>query len=146
MTLRDPVRDREAAAAGLRKMLSRYNLAEFEAQMYAVEMVQVLAGIALDPAAPLADRRGCANDVLDRAYGKSATQARVEIVDPSARDPDGGTAGEVMRGAVMAADLYRRLTDLTMRGVPSNLWPEDVRAAAGEGVADAFAVEVKDIG
>ena len=142
----DPVRDREVAAAGLRTMLSRYNLAEFQAQTHAVEMIDMLAGIALDPTAPLDMRRNCANDVLDRAYGKAATQARVEIIDPATRDPGGGTAGEAMRAAVASADLFRRLTDLTMRGVPSNLWPEDVLAAAGAGVAEAYAVEVKDIG
>jgi len=78
IALEDTVKVRNAAAVQLRTLLKRYDLAEFQAQTHAAEMVDTLAGFVRDITLPAEFRAKCANDVLDRGYGKPASKARVE--------------------------------------------------------------------
>jgi hypothetical protein len=126
------------AAAQLRTLLKRYDTAEFQAQTHACRMVDMLAGFADDIFQPVEFRRQCANDILDRAYGKPATKARVEIVDTSAKTAEGMTVGDEIQAAIVTADVFRRVNDLTMRQIPFSEWPDDVKAAVGEEGAVAF--------
>jgi hypothetical protein len=130
---------RRNAAEQLRTLLKRYDLAEFQAQTHAIRMVDMLAGFADDTKQSMEFRRQCANDVLDRAYGKPATKARVEITDTAARSASGLTVGEEIEAAIVSAEVFQRLNDLTMRQIPIEQWPEDVREAMGADAAATFA-------
>lgn len=131
----DPVRSRELAAKQLRTLLSHYDLAEFEAQIHAADMVTILAGFAKDATQAPDFRRQCANDVLDRAYGRPATKATVTIVDPSAKNDAGSPVREEIEATRVTAEAYQELDDLVRRKVPPEQWPERIRALAGEAIA-----------
>ena len=116
-------------------MLQRYDMAEFQAQTYACDMIDMLAGFAQDMTLPVAFRRECANDVLDRAYGKPATKTQVEIVNTEDQTGTGRTVGEDIESARLSADLYQRLNSLVAQGVSPENWPAEVRRIAGESLS-----------
>ncbi len=134
MTVMDPVRVRDAATRQLRTLLGRYDMGRLEAQAHAAGAVQFLVGVYEDMSAPLETRIRCANDVLDRAYGKPETRAQIEVVDPAASAEGEGDEIVAIRAT---AELYQRLDDLVRRGVPPDEWPEDVRQIAG-GLAASY--------
>ena len=141
IALEDTVKVRNAAAVQLRTLLKRYDLAEFQAQTHAAGMVDILAGFAMDINQPVDFRRQCANDVLDRGYGKPASKAKVEIVDTTAAGITGKAIGDEIEAAIISAEVFQRLSELTMKQIPYDQWPDDVRKAA-EGM-DAFFTEEK---
>ena len=119
---------RAAATRQLRTLLSRYDMGQLEAQAHEVEIIQFFVGVVRDMTAPLSQRIECGNHVLDRARGKPAVKAQVEVVNPT---PEGGEEGEEIIAIRATAELYQRLDDLVRRGVPPDEWPEDVRQIAG---------------
>ena len=124
------VSDRHKAALQLRTLLGRYDLAEFQAQTHSARMIDILAAFADDVTRPDEFRRSCANDVLNRAYGTPVTKAKIEFHDPRAKGESGSTIGEEIEAAKVAADMFQRMNDLTMRRVPMDKWPEDVKRIA----------------
>lgn len=119
----------------MRTLLSRYDLAEFQAQTHAADMVDILAAFAWDVTKPDDFRRQCANDVLDRAYGKPTMKAHFEMVDPSADAGDGSTVGQTIKAACAAAQDFQDLDELVRRKVPQDQWPERLRKLAGDAIA-----------
>ena len=102
-------------------------------------MVQILVGFAEDMnlAPPL--RRDCAKDVIALARGPLAPWHHDgETIDPAAARENGNTVGAEIVAIRATAELYQRLDELVRRGVPPELWPEDVRAIAG-GLAASYA-------
>ena len=141
----DPVVVREQAALQLRTLLHRYDLAEFQAQTHAADMIDVLAGLARDPTVPV-DYRIIAKRTrgIDRASGKPATKATVTMVNTQAVGPDGRSIGETIEAARLNADAFTRLDDLVRRGVPSEMWPDDIRLLAGDVAASYAETKVVD--
>jgi hypothetical protein len=124
------ISDRHKAALHLRTLLSTYDLAEFQAQTHSARMVDILAAFADDVTRPDDFRRVCANDVLNRAYGTPTQKAKIEFHDPRAKGESGSTIGEEIEAAKVAAEMFQRMNDLTMRRVPMSKWPEDVKRIA----------------
>lgn len=125
-----------AARNALRDMMSKYDIAEFQAQLHAAEMVDVVVGFARDTTLPPAFRKECALDVLDRAYGKVTTKTQIDMRasvsvhnDPVAQD---------IAKATEQSSLYLKISHYLGSGTPYDLWPEDVREAVGD-MSDAFA-------
>ena len=118
---------RAAATRQLRTLLSRYDMGQLEAQAHEVEIIQFFVGVVRDMTAPLSQRIECGNHVLDRARGKPAVKAQVEVVESAGADGE----GEEIIAIRATAELYQRLDDLVRRGVPPDEWPEDVRQIAG---------------
>jgi len=118
---------RAAATRQLRTLLSRYDMGQMEAQAHEVEIIQFFVGVVRDMTAPLSQRIECGNHVLDRARGKPAAKAQVEVVESAGADGE----GEEIIAIRATAELYQRLDDLVRRGVPPDEWPEDVRQIAG---------------
>jgi hypothetical protein len=120
---------REQASKNLKTLLSRFDVAEFRAQMHASDMVDVLAGFAMDPTQAPAFRRDCAKDVLERAYGTVGQKTGIEVHDvtPEAANPVMALIESHQR---TAAQLQR--LDAYVGKVPVEEWPEDIKAAGKE--------------
>lgn len=131
----DPREIKALATLTLRELLRGHDISEFQAQQHAADMVNFLAAVALDVTQDIGVRRQCANDVLNRAYGTPATKARVEITDTSTRGQSGATIGEEIEAIRMTTMLQEQINELTMRNIPPEAWPEDVRLAAGNMLA-----------
>lgn len=134
VTETNTVRARQQAAEQLRTLLSRYDLAEFQAQTHAADMVDILAGFAKDPLQTVAFRRECANDVLNRAYGMPATKATLQLIDPRQQVEEGTTVGAQIE-AVKAGAEKLQLLDQYIGKLPPAMWPEHIRELAGDLVA-----------
>ena len=119
----------------LRAMVQNYDLAELAAQAVGADMVALLTGFAFDVTLEPEFRAKCANDVLDRGFGKPATKARVEMLDMRAPTIDGKTIGDEITAAQLSAELFQQVDDLVRREVPPEQWPEHVRAAVGDAAA-----------
>jgi hypothetical protein len=108
--------------------MSRYDISEFEAQAKAADMIAVLAGLAMDVTQPAGVRRDCANDVLDRAYGKVAIRADPPAtVDPASAE---GAKTSDMIEAMKRTSAELQLIDQWMAR-PQEEWPAHVKEAAG---------------
>lgn len=141
-------RDAIARAFQRHTRKSGVNLAEFEAQKYAVEMVEGLVGLSRDFSVPAALRRECMKDVYEIAFGKIREyQHPGVVIDPNAPGVNGPTIADDMEIARETADLHTRMNDLVMRNVPLSQWPEDVRLAGGnmiQGMIEAEEAEAAD--
>jgi hypothetical protein len=58
-----------------------------------------------------------------------------ETIDPAATGATGNTVAAEIEAARLSAQIYRELNLLVQRLVPSEQWPEHVRAVAGELIA-----------
>lgn len=137
---------RQMAATQLRTLLSRYDLAEFQAQTYAADMVDVLAGFARDPCQSVEFRRQCANDVLNRAYGMPATKATLTVIDPREQTPDGLTTVGAQIEAIKAGAAQLQTLDQYVGKRPVSEWPESIKALAGDMVTVFEEIEVPEGG
>ena len=108
-------------------------MAQFRAQLHEEAMVEVLVGFAQDMNLAPSLRRDCARDVIAIARGPLAPVGAPngETIDPSVAREGGGTVGDEIVAIRATAELYQRLDELVRREVPPELWPEDVRAIAG---------------
>jgi hypothetical protein len=119
---------RQKAAQHLRELMSNYDIAEFQAQTHAADMVNILAGFARDPTRPDDFRRTCANDVLNRAYGTPAIKATVLQLDPASAEAH--KIGGLIDQSRETADMLQ-LIDAWAQ-VPYDRWPETVKEQTGE--------------
>lgn len=136
----EPQAARKAIATHFRTVASRsgINLAQFQAQLAAEDMVKLIAGFANDPLLPAPFRKECAIDVVTIAYGKiQPWYHEGEHIDPSAQSAaaNGSTLGQEIDQARLTAELYQQLDELVRRKVPPEHWPESVRTLAGEAIA-----------
>ena len=123
------------ATLTLRELLRGHDVAEFQAQQYAADMIDFLAGVAMDVTQEIGVRRQCANDVLNRAYGTPATKQRVEITDMTTQGHSGVTIAQEIEAIRLTTALQEQINELVMRGIPPEAWPEDIRLAAGNMIA-----------
>lgn len=134
----DPEEARKVVGRHFRRLVGHggVNMAEFHAQLVEVEMVEIIAGFARDLTLEPKFRKECALDVLLLARGPSVPWPRdgktISVHEPG---PAGGTVGDTIEAARLAADLYQQLDDLVRRKVPPAEWPPAVREAAGAAIA-----------
>jgi hypothetical protein len=136
------IRAREAhadAQGKLARRMSRFSMAEFKAQGHVGDMVDILAGFAMDPTLDVQFRRTCALDVIERADGKVAVKVQMQQV---AVDSSGVTidaeAADAMREAEQLAEAERWISG----GLDPSEWPEAVRARfSGEALARLTVIE-----
>jgi hypothetical protein len=139
-----PHQAREAAAAhyrGLTAGAGGINLAQFRAQLYEEQAVELLAGFMNDITLPAPFRRDCAKDVLLYARGAIKPWEHDGVsVDISATGRTGATIGEEIEAARLTAAAYEAINRLCMRQVPVDAWPEELRAFADPSMVAAFSV------
>ena len=116
------------ARESLRALLLQYDVAEFQAQTHAVEMVNIVASFARDEKLDVKFRKECALDVVDRAYGKVTTKVQTTQLFGTAPDPVAAT----IQAAASEADKYLRLSEWIGSDKPVSQWPDDVQATARE--------------
>ena len=123
------------ARAALRDLMSKYDIAEYRAQQHAADMVDIVAGFARDETKPDAFRRQCALDVLDRAYGTVTVKSHITMA--AAQVPADDPIGREIDKAARNSFLYLKISEYLGNGTPFDLWPTEVREAAGD-MAEAF--------
>jgi hypothetical protein len=112
------------------------NLAQYAAQRHEEEMTEMLIGFARDISQPAFFRRECALDVLKIARGPiEPWKHDGKTIDQNAIGHTGSTVGTEIEATRLTTALHEAVADLTMRGIPVELWPADVREAAGQLVA-----------
>lgn len=131
----DPREVKAIATLTLRELLRGHDIAEFQAQRYAADMIDFLAAVAMDVTQDIGTRRQCANDVLNRAYGTPATKARVEITDATTQGTSGMSIADQIDAIRLTTSMQEQINELTMKGIPPEAWPEEVRLAAGNMMA-----------
>ena len=124
---------RQQAAQQLRAMLSQFDVAELQAQMYAADMVDLIANLARDVTLQPQDldvarfRADMASRVLDRAYGKPAEKQYLKVEDN--RAPEDKTVTLEIETVRRAVDEYRQMDHYFH--LPPDQWPEWLRARVG---------------
>lgn len=130
-----PKEIREQAAKHFRKLsaASGVNLAQFRAQVFEEEMVELLVGFTRDITVATSLRRTCALDVIQIARGPQAPWFHDgKTVNPQAIGETGQTVGQEIEDARKTSALYTQLDELIRSNTHPSLWPESVRVLAGE--------------
>jgi hypothetical protein len=117
-----------AAQGELARRFQRFSMAEFEAQKRVKDMVEVLAGIAMDANAPLEIRRLCALDVIERADGKVVQKVQVQQMPV---DETGTTLEHEAEAATAEARLLAETEQWISSGADPSTWPEHIRLRFG---------------
>ena len=128
------------ARAQVRTTVGRFNIAEFLAQTEAAASIQTLAGFRDDWSLSPEFRRVCANDLLDRGYGKPKQSTTVQLSAGPDKEPGDNYAAQI-EGAMMMADAFKELNAWVSRGIPYEQWPEHIKEMAGEAGASACVSE-----
>lgn len=129
---------RDAVVSHFRKLTGAagINLAQFRAQLHEEEMVELLVGFTRDITLPASLRRDCAKDVVTIARGPIQPWIHLgETIDPQAEGRTGNTVGAEIEAARLTSRMYEQITQLTMKGVPFEAWPEELKAAADPSMA-----------
>jgi hypothetical protein len=127
-------------AAANRSILALHNVGEIRAQQAAVDMIELLQGLALDVCiskdelAVLEFRRKCALDVLDRAMGKPLNRNLTIMNTPEAAGANKDVQ-KTLEAAQQSAALLQMADQYVGRGVPYEEWPEEVKAFVSGGAA-----------
>ena len=123
----DPIALRAEASKQLRTLLAAFDLAEAQAQTYAVAMIDMIAGIALsttlrpEDMAILEFRIKAAQIILNRAYGHPASKTSVTIHEPQQIAP-GGTVMQDIETAQRAAAEFKVIEGYLQK--PFEEWPD----------------------
>ena len=135
---------RDAVVSHFRKLTSGaggINLAQFRAQLYEEQAVELIAGFMSDVTLSAPFRKECAKDILLYARGAvKSWEHDGETVDTNAIGRTGNTIGEEIEAARLTAQAYEEINKLCMRQVPVEAWPEELRAFADPSMVAAFNV------
>jgi hypothetical protein len=124
------------AQLALAKKMSRFSMAEFEAQRHMCDMVGLLVGFAKDPTVEISIRRQCALDVIERADGKVAT--KIQVAHAPMDETVGTTIEHEVASARAEADLLVEAERWIGSGKDPALWPQHVRDRFGMEALAAF--------
>lgn len=130
-----PAEIRQQAAKHFRKLsaASGVNLAQFKAQVFEEEMVELLVGFTRDITVATSLRRQCALDVIQVARGPQAPWfVNPATIQPNAIGETGQTVGQEIDEARKTSALYTQLDELIRSNTHPSMWPESVRVLAGE--------------
>jgi len=130
-----PTQVRTAITKHLKRLNDSTNKVQFQAQLYEVEMIDLLADFARTEDYPLSLRRQCALDVLNYARGQPKTWLHDgQTVDPQAQGNSGlgATVIQEIEAAKATADLHAKVAQLTAANVHPSEWDEEVRSVAGD--------------
>lgn len=130
---KDVAAAKDVALRQLRQLLSVYNIAEFEAQRHAADMVKFLAEAVYDISVPLPQRVEWAHKILDRAYGTVAESPAPRVT----LDPASPEANKVAAAIEVQKRTTAQLQELDgyVGRLPPDQWPEHIRQIAGDLVA-----------
>ncbi len=120
-----------------RRLFEAVDLGRMEARMHAVAAIKLLVELAKDKSVDVETRIKCANDVLNRAYGKVATPGdwqRVEVAITTA--PVDEVAVRIAAASVAANQMSE--VDRYVGKVPPDEWPEWLREQMGEAGIKAY--------
>ena len=126
----DPVAVRQKAAAQLRELLEAFDMAELQAQTYAVQLVDMIAGVALSTSINPADlpvldfKCKQAHLLLNRAYGQTTTKASITLHKAEDLAPGSKVSADIA-DATRAANEYREM--LVYLAQPFDNWPDWMR-------------------
>ena len=129
-SLSDPIAIRQEAAKQLRTLLEAFDLAELQAQTYAISLVDMIAGIALsttikpDELPVLQFKCDQAHKLLARAYGSPTAKASVTLHKAEDLAPGSKISSDIA-DATRAAEEYRQM--LGYLGQPFDTWPDWMR-------------------
>lgn len=112
-----------------RKLNLGVNVAQFTAQRFEQEMVELVRDIAIANETPINVRVNCAVQVVEWARGRVETWRHDgKNIDPSAENPLTGTSvGETIEAAKATAETFQELDRLVRQNVPFADWPESIR-------------------
>jgi hypothetical protein len=121
------------AAAQLRTLMNGIDLAEFKAQVYASDLVDMLAGMAFDPTIAPADlpvaefRAKIALQLLNRAYGTPTEKTRIEVHEVGSTVSEEGLAVRAQITIVeQSVAEYKEMEKYFH--LPPDQWPDWLRA------------------
>ncbi len=120
-----------------RQLLKEIDLAGLEARLHAADMIALLVGFAKDPTLSAETRRPCANDVLDRAYGRPVSGDWQRVVPVAAVVAQGGDVVARIAAAAAAANEMVEM-DRYLGKVPSDQWPPWLVERIGPAGVEAF--------
>ena len=123
------------AKSQVRQALGTYDVAEFQAQLHAVEAVETLYQFMSDPLLAHDFRRNCALDILERAYGKPTNKSQISLTAPP---PDSDVAADPVATQIEAAKVKgQQFLELQayIDSVPFSMWPDHVKEMAGPDAA-----------
>jgi hypothetical protein len=130
------------AQLALAQRMTRFSMAEFEAQRHVVDMIGVLTGLAMDMTVDVAIRRQCALDVIERADGKTATKIQIQHDVPQ-EDSSGATIEHEVASARAEANLLAEAEKWIGSGCDPAMWPDHVRERFGAEALAAFVATVE---
>lgn len=138
-----PHQAREAVTAHYRALTigAGINLAQFKAQLFEEQAVELIAGFMNDVTQTAAFRKECAKDILLYARGPIRPwEHSGETVDPNAIGHTGNTVGEEIQAARLTAAAYEQINVLCMKQIPVDAWPIELQAFADPSMVAAFTV------
>lgn len=118
-------------------------MAEFRAQLYGAEMVDILASFARDPLNPPDFRRSCALDVLARGSGAVAQKTTITVHNPLAQGAVHDTVAADIDAARMVSSAHLEIMRWLGEGIPFERWPDRVRTLAYE-MGQVYGVPLPD--
>lgn len=113
----------------VQRRMAHFSIAEYTANRYAAEMVEVLRGIAIDPAVDVTVRRLCALDVIERSDGKVAQ--KVQVSHHVDENVSGVTLDHEAVAATTEANELAECERWISSGLSPDTWPEHVRQRFG---------------
>jgi hypothetical protein len=138
VTKLDPQEAKQVIRRHFRRLAtsSGINLAQLTAQMHEEEAVQFFVGVMRDVTAALPIRMAAADKILVYARGiPKPWFHQGETVDPNATGATGNSVAEEIEATRVTTELCVELDALVCRQVPSERWPERIRAIAGDLIA-----------
>ena len=128
----------------VRRALGSYDVAEFTAQLHAVSAVETLAQFMNDPTLNPEFRRCCANDLLDRAYGKPVAKQQISLFSAPPENTGPDPIHIEIEAACVKADQFSELQRYISGAVPFDKWPEHIKDMLGDSGGAVYAEITND--
>ncbi len=112
-----------------RRLFEAVDLGRMEARLHGAAMVRLLVELAKDKSVDVETRIKCANDVLNRAYGKAGVPGEWQLVAVAAMPQVDETAERITAAIAAANRMAER--DRYLGHVHPDQWPEWLREEFG---------------